>query len=321
MSMSLCSSRPAAPPARPPRPPRFPQAWLPEAAGDDPAPLYRLAAGRPQRFGELVAALPGSRKSLVQRALGLAARSGEKVGEAFVRLGVLTPSQRDAVLEFQRHQRGEAPTEDRLRLGRILVDEGRLSRRQLEDALARQRRTGRPLGEELVASGHITEDVLRGALETQRRLVAGALVAALAMVSPAAMAPAFAAQSASQGVHFMIRIPPLVRLQMVKQAATFLVTEQDVARGYVEVAGGSLLQVTANTPWEVSFQPHGDQIRAARVSGLSGEVTVGPGGGSRANLAAMRQPVAFELSYRFDLAPGVAPGTYPWPLSVSANAA
>ena len=243
------------------------------------------------------------------------------MGEALVEKGVITPAERDTMLEFQRHQRGEAPTEERFRLGRILASQGRITESQLGEALEQQRRTKRPLGEELVAAGHISHEHLQVALETQRRLVVAALVAALAMAMPCASTPAEAAKSVSQSIDFVITIPPVLRLQVLRQPQTIEVTPRDVERGYVEVASASLLQVTANTPWEVSFQPRGEIARSARVSGLAGDIVVGPGGGSYAGLRPMRSPTTFDLSYRFDLVPGVGPGTYPWPLAVSAHAA
>jgi len=296
-------------------------AWLPEAAGNNPVRLLSLAAGPPQRLGELVADAKPSRASLVAEALEEARSSGRKIGEALVERGVITPAERDTMLEFQRRQRREAPTEDRLRLGRILVSQGYITDLQLKEALEKQRQTGRHLGEELVAQERITEEVLHLALGMQRRLVVGALVAALAMVSPGAITPAEAARSATQSLDFKITIPRIMRLQVLRQNESLEITPQDVARGYVEVASGSLLEVTANTQWDVSFVPNGGIARSARVKGFANDVVVGPQGGVLARLRPMSRATMFDLSYRFDLEPGVSPGTYPWPLMVSAHAA
>ena len=296
-------------------------AWLPEAAGNDPARLLSLAAGPSRRLGELVADAKPSRPSLVAEALEEARISGRKIGEALVDRGVITPAERDTMLEFQRHQRREAPTEDRLRLGRILVSQGHITDSQLKEALERQRQTGRPLGEELVAQERITKEVLQLALGMQRRLVVGALVAALTMVNPGAVTPAEAARSATQSLDFKITIPRIMRLQVLRQIENLEITQQDVARGYVEVASGSLLEVTANTQWDVSFAPNGGIARSARVRSFANDIVVGPEGGVLARLRPMSRATMFDLSYRFDLAPGVSPGTYPWPLTVSAHAA
>ena len=112
----------------------------------------------------------------------------------------------------------------------------------------------------------------------------------------------------------------MVRLEVLRQQAAIEVTAQDIARGYVEVDSASVVQVQSNTTWEVNFRPRTGMFRAATVTGLAGEVHVGPDGGSRPALLASRQPASYELSYRFELSPGVTPGSYPWPLAVSANA-
>ena len=54
-----------------------------------------------------------------------------------------------------------------LPLGELLVDRGLLSARQLELALAEQRRTGRRLGEVLVGLGFVSEQALAAMLLEQ----------------------------------------------------------------------------------------------------------------------------------------------------------
>ena len=295
--------------------------WLPELAEGDPAAHHRLAAGAPRRLGELVFDADPSRENQVAQALADASRSGRKIGEVLVERGVITAAERDTMLEFQRHQRGEAPTEDRFRLGRILVSLGHITDEELVEALLRQRASGRPLGEELVAQGQISHEVLQVALYTQRQLVIAALLAALAMVSPGAVTPVEAAQKATQSLDLRITIPAVMRMKVLHQPATIEVTPQDVERGYVEVTSGSLLQVTANIGWQLSFATQGGIASSAQVRGLPGNVVVGPEGGTVTGLRPMRHATVFDLSYRFVLAPGVAPGTYPWPVMILANAA
>lgn len=308
-------------PVPPPAIPDVLAGWLPELAEGDPAALHRLAAGAPRRLGELVFDADPARENQVAQALADASRTGRRIGEVLVERGVITAAERDAMLEFQRHQRGEAPTEDRFRLGRILVSQGHITDEELVEALLRQRASGRPLGEELVAQGQISHDVLEVALYTQRQLVIAALVAALAMVSPGAVTPVEAAQKATQSLNLRITIPPVMRMKVLHQPATIEVTRQDVERGYVEVTSGSLLQVTANIGWQLSFATQGGIASTAQVRGLPGNVVVGPDGGTVTGLRPMRHATVFDLSYRFDLVQGVAPGTYPWPVMILANAA
>lgn len=294
--------------------------WLPEIEGDDPESLVRLAAGESCRLGELVTAFHEDHARSVAQAVEEAQRTGERIGEALVRLSVITEKERDILLEFQRHQKGDMPTEERLRLGNILLAEGHLTREQLGDALARQRASGRKLGEELVASGKVHPRIVERALAIQRVLVTAALAAAVAMANPGFVRPAAAAQVVSQRVNFVIKVPPMVQMQTLRQPAALELSPADVARGFIEIPAAALIEVKSNTPWEVAFHPTQGVIKSARVSGLQGDLEVGPNGASQANLMPARKPASFELSYRFDLAPGVTPGSYPWPLSVSAHA-
>ena len=298
--------------------------WLdrlvPEARGDRIEPLLRLAAGQPRRLGELVSGLHEWHAHSVESALAEANRNGEKIGEALVRLGIVTAAECETLLRFQRHLRGDEPTDPRLRLGNLLVSEGFLSKEDLATVLETHRTSGRMLGQALVAAGHLSPATVEQALTLQARLVGAALAAALALTTPGIMEPVHAAQAASQTVRFTIKVPPMVRLEVLRQQPAIEVTERDIARGYVEVDAASVLQVQSNTTWEVSFRPRTSLFRAATVTGLAGEVRIGPDGGSRPSLMASRQPASYELSYRFELSPGVTPGSYPWPLAVSANA-
>jgi hypothetical protein len=293
--------------------------WLPDDIGTDPKAFLSFAAGQPQRFGELLAAARPHAEPVVADALTEQKRTGESLGEVLVRKGALSEAERDTILEFQRHQRQQGATEERLRLGQILVSERLITQKQLDDALKRHRESGRALGEELVAAGHISKDALHHGLQLQRKLVAAVLCAALGAASVGSRS-AEASQSVSQSVHFTIKVPPVVRVQMMKQPHALEITASDVERGYMELSAASLVQVTANCPYQVNFLPNGQVIRSARVSGLESDILVGPEGSSRTSHGAARPPAAFQLSYRFELAAGVQPGTYPWPLAVSAHA-
>lgn len=294
--------------------------WIPEARGDRIEPLLRLAAGQPRRLGELVASLHEWHANPVEAAAAETTRTGEKIGEALVRLGIITAPERETLLRFQRHLRGDAPTDSRLRLGNLLVAEGHLSRENLERALEAHRTSGRQLGQDLVEAGHLSPATVEKALELQAKLVGSALAAALAITTPGLIEPVQAAQTASQTVRFVIKVPAMVRLDVLRQPQALEITEADIARGWVEIDHAAVVQVQSNTPWEVSFRSRPDLFRAGTVRGLAGEVRLGPDGGSQPALIATKRPSSYELSYRFELAPGVKPGTYPWPVAVSAHA-
>jgi hypothetical protein len=70
--------------------------------------------------------------------------------------------------------------------------------------------------------------------------------------------------------------------------------------------------------FSLSFDARSNLFRKAQVTGLANGLELGPEGGL------VHQPftgnqMLMRLSYRFFLAPQVAPGSYPWPLQISST--
>jgi hypothetical protein len=108
---------------------------------------------------------------------------------------------------------------------------------------------------------------------------------------------------------------------MEHQEAVIHVTAADVARGVVEVRGGSRFMVTAHSParYSVKVFNRGTWFRAVHIEGLDRAVALGPAGAlvAHQDVAAGRRVIS--LDYRFTLAPGTAPATYAWPLELVAR--
>ena len=151
------------------------------------------------------------------------------------------------------------------------------------------------------------------------RLVAGAaLAAALALcLSPHV---ARAASGGSSTLKVTANVLPYLRLQVLKQVSTLQVTPEDIARGYVDVPGATDLMARTNdhNGFSLSFDARSNVFRKARVTGLGNGVELGPEGGIAHQPFAGNQ-MLMRLSYRFFLAPDVAPGNYPWPLQISST--
>jgi len=107
------------------------------------------------------------------RALAEQARTGERLGEVLVRLGLVGAAELEAVLALQEHlasfeEAVRAAAGERERLGELLVEAGRIRREDLDEALAEQARTGRRLGEILVRRGLIGPAELQAVLAFQK---------------------------------------------------------------------------------------------------------------------------------------------------------
>lgn len=105
---------------------------------------------------------------------------------------------------------------------------------------------------------------------------------------------------------------------MEHQRASITITDADVARGMVEVRGGSRIRVTGSSPAHHTVQVlnRSALFQAVHVEGLDREPTLGLDGISVAHEAAAVGHRVFTIDYRFTLAPGTAPGTFAWPIEV-----
>ncbi len=148
---------------------------------------------------------------------------------------------------------------------------------------------------------------------------AGALAFALA----AFIAPALPAHagSISASLSVTVVVPARAVLSVESQPPSLQITEADIARGYVETPGASLLRVRTNSPagWLLEFQPLQGPYRALEVTGLGSTAQVSAAGGWLAQPYAGKTLVTASLGYRFFLSADARPGLYPWPVALSAT--
>jgi hypothetical protein len=97
------------------------------------------------------------------------------------------------------------------------------------------------------------------------------------------------------------------------------VSQSDVERGYVDVAKPTQLDVQSNSRdgYVLNVMPRTNLFSQVQVRGLDSRVELGADGGSvvqRWSQNERRRVVS--LTYRFVLAQGVQPGSYPWPVQL-----
>jgi hypothetical protein len=109
-------------------------------------------------------------------------------------------------------------------------------------------------------------------------------------------------------------------LKVLQQRTEMVITQADVARGYVEVQGATRIEVKNNNPggYFLSFDGLGGPFKEIYIQGLGAEVQLAPHGGFIPQ-PFTRSAVVKELSYRFFLTDHAEPGTYSWPLQISAR--
>ena len=201
------------------------------------------------------------------------------------------------------------------KLGEILVAQGKITQEQLTIALERQKTTGRRLGEELVKAGFVKRAVVSRALRIQRRIVFGALTT----LAASSIIPDVSAATANSQIAVTAFVPAQTIAKLVLNPTQITITDADVARGYVDVATASQLQVTSNNPagFVIDFFSRLPIFRSVRVSSAGGGADLGPDGGAIIERGRHGRDMPLNLSYRFNLADNVQPGTYAWPLALN----
>ena len=152
--------------------------------------------------------------------------------------------------------------------------------------------------------------------------------------------------SANGQLHIQATVPPVVEFRIVHEEHKLKIAKSDAKKGYKEVNNGTIISVTSNTTnryvISVSARPlpsaedNEEKKNEKRKKDHDGEdsaaevytyvtVTVdgrtfgtAPGGSVDIQMPATSQTNdTTRLSYRFTLSPGVASGTYPWPIVVT----
>jgi hypothetical protein len=276
------------------------------------------AAGVRLMLGELLLASSRINQDQLQNALDEQRTTGDKIGEILVRRGLFSQTEIDIALSFQaRQSEGKSSC---LSLGELLISTGYISHEQLEDALARQQGSDKKLGEVLVEAGYAQRHQIEHGLRIQERLVAAALMAALAL---APIEAAASAQSSTQAMSTQIQVTAKVlaraKLHVLRQPTEIVVTNADIRRGYMDINAGSLLEIKNNSRAGVNmtFEARGLPFKEALISGLGREVAIGPNGGIVTHQIIGTSVVA--LSYRFVFDESSHAGTYAWPLNLSVS--
>lgn len=283
----------------------------------------KVAAGVRRLLGELLLQARRITPQQLELALIEQQRTGEKLGEVLVRLGLITRSELGAVLTFQQCQ-SKAPTPGRLRLGEILVATNQISRDQLEDALSRQRLSQKKIGEVLVEAGYVQPHQVTHGLKLQHKLLTAAIVAVLSL---APLSNIQSAGSISQDATNNSRITmdaaaqTSTAMKVVYQPSEVVVTHADILRGYVDIPTATHVEIRNENlaGYLLAFKGLGEPFKEVLVKGLGEEVQISSNGGWITQPYTGRDPIVVTLSFRFILSENARPGTYAWPLKISAS--
>jgi len=279
----------------------------------------KLAAGVRQFLGELLIQAKRITPEQLEYALQEQRRTGEKLGEVFVRLKLISEKELDGLLAFQQHQ-SDPLRAVRLRLGQLLVTTEKITHQQLQNALRKQQLLPhKKIGELLVEEGYVTHEEVSYGLKLQRKLLTATLVAVLSLSSTTSF---FIENSEASSSHEQTTVGEMAAayatLKVVYQAPELVVTQADILRGYAEVTSASRIEIRSNVFFFLRFSGLQGPFKEVQIRGFGKDVLVDTEG-SYLFLPDIRGFVTFELTYRFILSRDAEPGTYAWPLEISAH--
>jgi hypothetical protein len=147
----------------------------------------------------------------------------------------------------------------------------------------------------------------------QQRLAQAICLAALAL---AAVHP-LVTETASKSIAVSAFVTANAVMQVEYQAQQLVVTETDVARGYCDAPAASRLRVSSNSRngYLISIFSRLPIFKTVRVDMPDASAQISHDGGAIAQRHHGKEMLT-QMTYRFMLADGVGPGTYPWPLQL-----
>lgn len=207
-----------------------------------------------------------------------------------------------------------------MRIGDILVALGDITPIQLDDALARQKHSGRQLGAELVDAGCLTAARLASGLQLQGVRVS-AVALALAFGTLAVNSPVEAADTGSTRVMVSATVMRHASVRAVSTPHTVSITEADIGRGYVDIPTPSKLEIRSNSQSGhlIAIEIATEFAAGTEVRGLGDTISFGPSGGvvSVKSSGQGMRVIPVELYFRVQLSANARPGLHPWPMQLS----
>lgn len=293
-----------------------------------PEDAVKAAAGIRQLFGELLVRAKRIEPSQLDAALKVQNETGEKLGHVLLRMGLITGNELKAILAFQQNQGMEAGGNDRLKLGELLVATRHITKEQLQDALLQQKISKKKIGEVLIEAGYAEPHHIQFGLNLQRKLVTAALIAAIPLASIEKANAVYSIPPPPRDtatVTVTARVLAHASIKFLYQAPELVVTNSDIAKGYLEVKNASLVELKNNNPegYMLFFEAtdgHINLVKEIQVQGLGREVQIDSYGGWILLPNEGLTPVTKELSYRFVLSEKAQPGSYHWPIALSVRA-
>jgi hypothetical protein len=114
-------------------------------------------------------------------------------------------------------------------------------------------------------------------------------------------------------------VRPVANIELRSAPTGLDISAADLRRGYIEVMQPTQVTVRSNSPngYALEVLTIAPVLSSMTVEGLNSDLALGADGGTIVQRWQKPQAVNLSLKFRFELAPGLSVGTYPWPVRLS----
>jgi hypothetical protein len=114
-------------------------------------------------------------------------------------------------------------------------------------------------------------------------------------------------------------VRPVASIQLQSAPGGLDISAADLRRGYIDVVQPIQVTVRSNSPngYALEILTVAPMLSSMIVEGFNSELALGADGGTVVQRWQKPQPVNLSLKFRFELAPGLIAGSYPWPVRLA----
>jgi len=116
-----------------------------------------------------------------------------------------------------------------------------------------------------------------------------------------------------------VTVLAMARIERQTEPATLEITAADLRRGFLDVQQPTTLLVRSNSPngFALDLSTVPSMLESVIVHGFADDQPLGPEGGRIVQRWYGTHSMDLSLTFRLVLAPGLAPGIYPWPVHLA----
>jgi hypothetical protein len=114
-------------------------------------------------------------------------------------------------------------------------------------------------------------------------------------------------------------VRPVANIEYQSVPAGLEISAADLRRGFIDVMQPTQFTVRSNSPngFTLEFLTVAPMLSSMVIEGLNSDLTLGAEGGAIVQRWQRPQALNLSLKFRFALAPGLAAGSYPWPVRLA----